>query len=78
MQALTIPAVLGLLMLSQVAAAQEGTAAKSRTSETPAVRTYTTEESAALSRAAREKTEAQERVRDRRMKSIAKGICTGC
>jgi hypothetical protein len=78
MQALTIPAVLGLLMLSQAAVAQDGSAAKGRTSETPAARTYTTEESAALSRAAREKTEAQERVRDRRMKSIAKGICTGC
>jgi hypothetical protein len=78
MQALTIPAVLGLLMLSQAAVAQDGSAAKGRTLEPPAARTYTTEESAALSRAAREKTEAQERVRDRRMKSIAKGICTGC
>jgi hypothetical protein len=78
MQALTIPAVLGLLMLSQAAAAQESSAAKSRVPETSAAQTYTAEESAALSRAAREKTEAQERVRDRRMKSIAKGICTGC
>lgn len=40
--------------------------------------TYTSEQSAAMADAAREKTEALERARDKRMKSLTRGICSGC
>jgi hypothetical protein len=78
MQALTTLTLLSLLVFSQSAVAQEGAVTRRRAPEASASRTYTDEESAALSRAARERTEAQDRDRDRRMKSTAKGICTGC
>lgn len=40
--------------------------------------TYTSEQSAAMADAAREKTEALERARDKRMRTLTRGICTGC
>lgn len=40
--------------------------------------TYTSEQSAAMADAAREKTEALQRARDKRMKTLTRGICTGC
>jgi hypothetical protein len=43
-----------------------------------ASKSYTAEESAAMGRAARTEAEAQERVWDRKMKIITRGICTGC
>ncbi len=39
---------------------------------------YTSEQSAAMADAAREKTEALERARDKRMKTLTRGICSGC
>lgn len=40
--------------------------------------TYTAEEPAAMAEEARQKAEAKERARDRKMRRISKDICTGC
>jgi hypothetical protein len=75
MRILTVASVLVL------AAVSSGAHAQGRTAPDPKVRAgsaYTSEESASLANAAREKAEALERARDRRMKSLTRGICTGC
>lgn len=78
MRILTAIATLALLMASHSAYAEGRTAPEASSPKASASRTYTAEESAALARAARAKAEAQERTWDLKMKSIAKGICTGC
>lgn len=78
MRILTLTSVLVLLAASSAVQAQGRSAPDP---QVPKVRTgssYTSEESAALSNAAREKTEALERARDKRMRTLTRGICTGC
>jgi hypothetical protein len=78
MRILTLVSVLVLAAVSSGAHAQGRTAPDP---QVPKVRTgsaYTSEESASLANAAREKAEALERARDRRMRSLTRGICTGC
>jgi hypothetical protein len=78
MRALTVVATLSLLIFSHAAFAQESATTRRQVLETSPSRPYSAEESATLSRTAREKAEALEQARDRKMRSISKGICNGC
>ena len=78
MRIMTATTVLALLIASQSVSAKETTEAGSGNPKMSASRSYSAEESATLGRAARTKAEAQERVWDRKMKIITRGICTGC
>jgi hypothetical protein len=77
MRILTIAVTLGLLVGSHSVSAQEKTS-QGQAPRAPASKVYSAEESAALSDASRKKAERLERARDRKMKSISQGICTGC
>jgi hypothetical protein len=74
-------AAAALLMLSfpQVGNSQEGTEAELDSSRpvklSPADQAIRSD---ALAKEARDKAETLERARDRKMKQISKGICTGC
>jgi hypothetical protein len=70
--------VLALLMASHSVDAKDRAGPETGSPNVSASTTYTAEESAAMGRAARAKAEAQERIWDRKMKIIAKGICVGC
>jgi hypothetical protein len=78
MRIITATAVLALLIASHSVAARDATEPGSGIPKVSASKSYTAEESAAMGRAARAKAEAQERVWDRKLKIIARGICTGC
>jgi hypothetical protein len=78
MRIITATAVLALLIASHSVSAKDATEPGSGIPKVSASKSYTAEESAAMGRAARAKAEAQERVWDRKMKIIARGICTGC
>ena len=77
MRILTIAVTLGLLVGSHSASAQEKTPQGQTPKATPS-KVYSAEESAALADASRQKAERLERARDRKMKSISRGTCTGC
>jgi hypothetical protein len=70
--------VLALLMASHSVDAKDRAGPEAGSPKVSASTTYTAEESAAMGRTARAKAEAQERIWDRKMKIIAKGICVGC
>ena len=78
MRIMTVATVLALVIASQPVSAKETAEAASQNPKMSASRSYSAEESATLSRAARTKAEAQERIWDLKKKIIAKGICTGC
>jgi hypothetical protein len=78
MRTMTATAVLALLMASHPVDAKDRTGPEAGPPEVSASKPITTEESAAMGRAARAKAEAQERIWDRKMKIITRGICTGC
>ena len=81
MQIMIATAVLALFMAPHSASTQDRAARDARDAQDPEVSTskaYTAEESATMARAARAKAEAQERVWDRKMKIVTRGICTGC
>ncbi len=78
MRIMTAATVLALLIASQSVSAKDTAEAGAGSPQVSASRTYSAEESAALGRAARTKAEAQERIWDRKMKIITRGICTGC
>jgi hypothetical protein len=77
MRILTIAVTLGLLVGSQSVSAQEKIP-QGQTPKAPPSKIYSAEESAALSDASRQKAERLEQARDRKMKSISRGICNGC
>jgi hypothetical protein len=77
MKVLTAAVVSAMFLFSHVAQAQESSS-KRQVPKVSSAHPYTAEESAALSKGAREKAEALELARDRRMRAISKGICTGC
>ncbi|GEO18981.1 hypothetical protein MAE02_66770 [Microvirga aerophila] len=77
MRILTIAITLGLLVGSPSLSAQEKTP-QGQTPKASPSKIYSAEESAALSDASRKKAERLEQARDRKMKSISRGICTGC
>ena len=78
MRIITATAVLALLIASHSVFAKDATEPGAGIPKVSASKAYTAEESAAMGRAARTKAEAQERVWDRKMKIITRGICTGC
>ncbi len=78
MQIMIATAVLALFMAPHSASAQDRAARDAWDTEVSTSKAYTAEESATMARAARAKAEAQERVWDRKMKIITRGICTGC
>ena len=78
MRIITATAVLALLIASRSVSAKDATEPGAGIPKVSSSKTYTAEESAAMGRAARTKAEAQERVWDRKMKVISRGICTGC
>jgi hypothetical protein len=78
MRIMITTAVLVLVMASHSADAKDRAAPAAGNPKVSASKPYTAEESAAMARAARAKAEAQERIWDRKMKTIARGICTGC
>ncbi|WP_262270876.1 hypothetical protein [Microvirga yunnanensis] len=78
MRVLQTMALIAIVVLSSAANAQDKAAPEAQSRKAPPSRQSTAEESAALARTARNKAEALERVRDRRMRAISKGICTGC
>ncbi len=78
MRMITATLVLALLMASHSAYPKDRVAAEAGRLTTSVLKTYTADESAALGRAARSKAEAQERIWDLKMKTITRGICTGC
>jgi hypothetical protein len=75
MRIMIATAVLALFMAPHSASAQDRAA---RDPEVSTSKAYTADESATMARAARAKAEAQERVWDRKMKIVTRGICTGC
>ena len=78
MRIMIATAVLALFMAPHSVSAQDRAARDTRDPEVSMSKAYTAEESATMARAARAKAEAQERIWDRKMKIIAKGICVGC
>jgi hypothetical protein len=78
MRMMTATLVLALLVTSHSAYPRDRVAAEAERPTASVSKTYTAEESAALGRAARSKAEAQERIWDLKMKTITRGICTGC
>ena len=78
MRIMIATAVLALFMAPHSVSAQGRAAPDAVTPAVSAAKSYTADESAAIARAARAKAEAQERVWDRKMKMITRGICTGC
>ena len=78
MRLVAVMAVLALLIPSYPVLAKDVTQPEAASLKVTASKSYTAEESAAMGRAARTKAEAQERVWDRKMKIITRGICTGC
>jgi len=78
MRVLKTLALLAIVVLSSAASAQDKAAPEAQNRKASSSRQYTAEESATLARTARDKAEALERLRDRRMRAISKGICTGC
>ena len=77
MQILTVAVMLGILGGLQSVSAQE-TMPQGQMPKAAPAKTYSAAESTALSEASRKKAEALEKARDRKMKSIARGICSGC
>jgi hypothetical protein len=78
MRIMTAIAVLALFIASHSVSAKDTSEPEARIPKISASKSYTAEESAAMGRAARTKAEAQERIWDRKMKIITRGICTGC
>jgi len=78
MRIITATAMLVLLITYHSVSAKDATEPGAGVPKASASKSYTAEESAAMGRAARTKAEAQERVWDRKMKIITRGICTGC
>jgi hypothetical protein len=77
MRIVALAAMLGLLCLPGAGYAQNKAAASPAAAKVQA-KPVTTEQSAEMAKAARDKSEALERARDRRVRQISKGICNGC
>jgi hypothetical protein len=78
MRIMIATAVLALFMVPHAALAQDRVAPDASPPKVSASKSYTAEESSMMARAARAKAQAQERVWDRKMKILTRGICTGC
>lgn len=78
MRIMIATAVLALFMAPHSISAEGRSAPGATSPNVSSSRSYTVEESATMARAARAKAEAQERIWDRKMKILTRGICTGC
>jgi hypothetical protein len=78
MRMMTATVVLALLMESHTVDARDGAGPVAGSSGVLASKAYTPEESAAMAKAARAKAQVQERLWDRKMKILMRGICSGC
>jgi hypothetical protein len=78
MRIMTATVVFALLIALYPVSAKAAMQPEAATPKVSALKSHTAEESAAMGRAARAKAEAQERIWDRKMKIITRGICTGC
>lgn len=78
MRVFIVSVAFALLIAPQVSHAEDRAAPAAPDAKASTARTYSAEESAAMAQTARRKAEAQERIWDLKMKSIANGICTGC
>lgn len=78
MRIMIASALFAMLMATHAVEAQGKVESEVGNPKVAASKSYSAEESAAAARAARAKAEAQERIWDRKMKTIAKGICIGC
>jgi hypothetical protein len=70
--------LLAVSLTFSAATAQGKAAPDARGPNSSQSQAYSAEESAALAAKARQKAEAMERARDRKMREISKDICTGC
>jgi hypothetical protein len=77
MRAASIAAALVLLVTPQVTFAKEAPKPEQVPGPSPS-RADTTEDTAALGKAARERDEARQRAWDKKTRSITRGICSGC
>jgi hypothetical protein len=75
---MTAIAVLALSMASYSVVAKDRAGPEAGPPKVSTAKSFTAEESAAMGRAARAKAEVQERIWDRKMKILTRGICTGC
>ncbi len=78
MRLITVTAMLALLVLPHSAYSKDTATPEAWKPKASSEKEYTTEESAAMGRAVRTKAETQERIWDRKMKVLMRGICTGC
>jgi len=78
MRILSVAATLALLATSQTASAKVKSESVQQALKLAMSRAHTAEETAALSKAARERDDARQRAWDVRMKSITRGVCSGC
>ena len=78
MRILSAAAMLALMATLQTASAKVKSEPSQPGPNLATSRVHTAEETAALSNAARERNEARQRAWDVRMKSITRGVCSGC
>ena len=78
MRLLSAAAMLALMATLQTASAKVKSEPSQLGPKLATSRVHTAEETAALSRAARERDDARQRAWDVRMKSITRGVCSGC
>lgn len=78
MRVISVAAMLTLLALPHPVYAKDQVASEAEKPKASTEKVYSAEESASMGRAARTKAEAQEGIWDRKMKTLMRGICTGC
>ncbi|MXQ12203.1 hypothetical protein [Microvirga makkahensis] len=78
MRVTTVAALIAVLALTSAAAAQGKIAPDAPSPKASLLQSYSADEAAALAAKVRQKAEIVERTRDRKMREISKGICTGC
>jgi hypothetical protein len=78
MRTTTATAVLALLIASPSVDAKDRAGPVAGSSGVSMSKAYTPEESTAMGKSARKKAEVQERIWDRKMKILMRGICSGC
>lgn len=78
MRVLQTTVLFAIIVLSSAANAQDKAVPDAQSRKASPSQQFTAEESARLAQTARNKAEALEHARDRRMRAISKGICTGC
>ena len=78
MRAMSTAVALVLLAMPQVTSAKEPTKSQQPVPGASSSKIDTTEDTAALGQAARDRDEARQRAWDKKTRSITRGICSGC